>query len=419
MRFGRLRAERGLDVSDRIVVTLIHGTFATKAPWVEKESELCRAVEKAFPGRVEFRRFSWSGGNTIGARRDAAERLRTQIVADHVPAAGTQHFLVAHSHGGNIALYALRDPTARGRVTGVATLSTPFLIARRRDLGTRGLVLFCIGFLGWGWLAGELVRRLIWPSAEWIPAILGTGLFMLLTGLVMWLWRQAGTVEKDLKLADDLPQGRLWIARIPGDEATSGLQAAQFAGIIVAQIHLSFVRAIAWAERTGGSSSWISFWRVAGGLAVAVFIWVLGTFLGVDERSAPVLWSFIIAIGIGALIILWGLLPQAPRVVVPYAIGLVAPLAFALSTLLVLPFGPTLAVYSFLLEITAEATPLGTWTVHQHPPVLGDATVGREEAPMLLHSWVYNQDKVLEDLTTWMKGCTTPMGVEPTFRRSS
>ena len=408
------RTERGPDVTDRIVVTLIHGTFATTAPWVEKESELCRAVDKAFPGKVEFRKLAWSGGNTIGARREAAQKLRTQILAD---SADTRHFLIAHSHGGNIVLYALRDPTARGRVTGVATLSTPFLIARRRDPGTRGLPYFCIGFLGWGWLAGELIRRFIWPSAEWLPAIVGAGLFMSLTGLVWRLWRQAGKVAEDLKLADDLPPGRLWIARMPGDEAASGLQTAQFAGIIVAQIHLFFVRAITWAERIGGSS--ISFWRVAGGLVIAVFFWALGTLLGVDDRSALVLWSFIIAIGIGMLIILWGLLPQAPRVVLPYAAGLVAPLAFALATLLVLPFGPTLAVYSFLLEISAEATPLGTWTVTQYPPVLGHVVVAREEAPTLIHSWLYNQENVLKDLTTWMTGCTAPMGAEPPSRRSS
>ena len=172
---------------------------------------------------------------------------------------------------------------------------------------------------------------------------------------------------------------------------------------------------IAWAEKIGGRSSRASLWRVARGLAIAVFFWALGTLLGVDDRSAPVLWSFIIAIGIGAL--LWGLLPRAPRVVMPFAAGLVAALAVALSTLLVLPFGPALAVYSFLLEVSAEATPLGTWTVHQYSPVLGQGIVGREEAPALIHSWLYDQENLLDDLTTWMKGCAAPMGTEPTHIR--
>jgi hypothetical protein len=266
------------------------------------------------------------------------------------------------------------------------------------------LTLFCVGFLGWGWLAGELIRRFVWPGAEWLPAIVGTVLFMSLTGLVSWLHRQVDEVAEHLKLASPAP-GRLWIARVSGDEATAGLQTGQFAGTIVAQIQLFFVRANAWAERTGSGSSRISFWRVAGGLAVAVFFWAVGTAVGVDERSAPVLWSFIVMIGIGALIILWGMLPQAPRVVVPFAAGLVAPLAFALAILLVLPFGHSLAVYSFLLEMSAEATPLGAWTVHHYEPAIRDAKGGRRTVPALTHSSVYDHCDVLKGLTTWMKEC--------------
>ena len=350
-------------MTGRIVVTLIHGTFAPEAEWVKDGSKLCEAVHKAFPGRVEFRRLPWSGGNTIGARQDAARNLGAQILADPARPAGARHFLVAHSHGGNIALYALRDPAVLERITGVATLATPFLIARKRDLGTRGLILFCVGFLGWSWLAGELIRRFFWPGAEFLPPIVGTGLFMLFTVLIARLQKRAGKVAEGLRLAAPA-QERLWIARMSGDEATAGLQTGQFAATIVAQIQLFFVRANDWAERTAASSWQVSIWRVAGGLAVAVVFWAVGTLIGVDDRPAPVLWSFILAIGIGALIILWGVLPQAPRVVVPYAAGLVAPLAFALAILLALPFGPSLAVYSFLLEMSAEATPLGTWTVH-------------------------------------------------------
>jgi hypothetical protein len=204
-----------------------------------------------------------------------------------------------------------------------------------------------------------------------------------------------------------------------GDEATAGLQTAQFAGTVVAQTQLLFARANKWAERRGASSWRISVWRVAGGLAIAVLFWAVGTYFRVDDRSAPVLWSFIIAIGIGALIVLWGLLPQAPRVVMPYAAGLlVTPLSFALAVLIFLPFGLVSALYSFLLEMSAEATPLGTWTVHQYEPVLS-ASVGREVAPPLTHSWIYDQSDVLDGLTTWMKECTALIAVEPTPRRSS
>jgi hypothetical protein len=69
--------------------------------------------------------------------------------------------------------------------------------------------------------------------------------------------------------------------------------------------------------------------------------------------------------------------------------------------------------------MSAEATPLGSWTVHQYEPVLTDARVGRQAAPALTHSWVYDQPDVLEGITTWMKACTAPIAAEPIPRRSS
>jgi hypothetical protein len=193
-----------------------------------------------------------------------------------------------------------------------------------------------------------------------------------------------------------------------GDEATAGLQTGQFAATIVAQIQLLFVRANQWAERTGLKSWRVSVGRVAAGLAIAVLFWAVGKFFDVDHRSAAVLGSFLVAIGVGVLIMLWGLLPQAPRVVVPYAGAVVAPLAFALAILLVLPFGPSVAIYSFLLEMSAEATPAGTWTIHQYEPIPRVASALDLAAPALHHSAVYDQSDVLRDLTAWMRTCATP-----------
>ena len=242
--------------------------------------------------------------------------------------------------------------SVRERLAGVATLATPFLIAKRREPWTQGLILFCVGFLGWGWLAGELLRRFVWPSAEWVPAIVGTVLFMSATVLVARLSKRAGKVAKDLRLPVPA-QERLWIARISGDEATAGLQ-----GRIYCRNHR---RPDAVVFRSGQRLGRKDRRGLVAQLCLARgrrardrrSFWAVRSCFGVDDRSAPVLWAFIIAIGIGGLITLWGLVPQVPRVVAPFATGLVAPLAFALPILLVLPFGPAVAVYSFLLELSA------------------------------------------------------------------
>ena len=55
------------------------------------------------------------------------------VVTNSYPLA--QHFIVAHSHGGNIALYALNHPELARKIRGVICLSTPFLNVRERNLG--------------------------------------------------------------------------------------------------------------------------------------------------------------------------------------------------------------------------------------------------------------------------------------------
>jgi hypothetical protein len=389
------------------VVTLIHGTFAPGAPWVEDGSQLCTAIQQAFPGGVEFRRFSWSGGNSLSARRTAAARLRERILGDPVPE-GTRHFVVAHSHGGNIALYALGDPQVRKRITGVATLATPFLIARKRDLGRHGLILFCAGFAVWTLLAAIFVRRLFWPDAEFLPPVVGTAAFLLMATVMVKLATRAGTAAAELKLHPPAP-GRLWIGRMSGDEAAAGLQTGHLAATVVAQINLFLARAYERAERTGASSWRTSAWRVGAGFAVVMAMWVVAKLFSVDDQSASVFLRVLLAaLGIGGLlVVVWGLLPQAPRVVVPFAAAVVGPLAFALGILLVLPLGPGIALYSFLLEMSAEASPSGTWTIHQYEPRLTGAGTSREAVAPLTHSWVYDQPEVLHDLTTWMCECGT------------
>jgi hypothetical protein len=44
------------------------------------------------------------------------------------------HFVVAHSHGGNVAMYALADESLASRVSGVVCLGTPFFACKPRNL---------------------------------------------------------------------------------------------------------------------------------------------------------------------------------------------------------------------------------------------------------------------------------------------
>lgn len=65
----------------------------------------------------------------LAAGRDLAVQLHAQCV-EHPRA---RHFVVAHSHGGNVTLYALRMPGLPRRLAGVVCLGTPFLQCEPRD----------------------------------------------------------------------------------------------------------------------------------------------------------------------------------------------------------------------------------------------------------------------------------------------
>ena len=85
-------------------------------------------------GDVEFREFGWAGTNTHVARTDGGAALAEFIRAGRDRHPDARHFVIAHSHGGNVALYAMRDAAAREAVDGIVTLATPFLSARPRKL---------------------------------------------------------------------------------------------------------------------------------------------------------------------------------------------------------------------------------------------------------------------------------------------
>jgi hypothetical protein len=118
----------------RYVVTLVHGTFATDATWTLDDSDFRKTMVKQLDTEVAFDVFSWSGGNTHSVRTEAGNSLRNRLkhVSDKYPQ--SKHFVIAHSHGGNILLYALRDTMIADRLSGIITMGTPFISCRRRDI---------------------------------------------------------------------------------------------------------------------------------------------------------------------------------------------------------------------------------------------------------------------------------------------
>lgn len=124
------------------IIVTIHGTFAPGADWTRENSFLCSNITKLLSDEsVLIEYLDWTGrlpgvlsrlNNSHRARIIAASRLKERLrcLIREYPEASI--FLIGHSHGGNVALYAMRDAEILGEIAGIVTLSTPFITCRPR-----------------------------------------------------------------------------------------------------------------------------------------------------------------------------------------------------------------------------------------------------------------------------------------------
>jgi alpha-beta hydrolase superfamily lysophospholipase len=108
------------------VVVLIHGTWARKAKWTERDSPLVsRLIAEFGSEKLAILAFDWSGRNTTLGRWGASVGLRSDLAELRERFPKTPISLIAHSHGGNVALQAAS--TVRGMDISIVCMSTPFL----------------------------------------------------------------------------------------------------------------------------------------------------------------------------------------------------------------------------------------------------------------------------------------------------
>lgn len=120
---------RSVPAGGRLSV-LVHGTFDRHAKW-GRSGPMFDTLGR--DGAIV--RFCWSGRNRVRDRVEAAELLRNTLLLVRQLRPDIDVLVVAHSHGGNVALHAIRGFTSsegERRVLAdvrVATLATPFLSA--------------------------------------------------------------------------------------------------------------------------------------------------------------------------------------------------------------------------------------------------------------------------------------------------
>jgi len=97
----------------KIVVTLVHGTRAPNAPWTQPGSKMYTQVLDKIPGwEATINTFPWVGKNSAVARQRKAEALASQLKQQFDDDPLAQHFVIGHSHGGNLAVRGSRSQTS-------------------------------------------------------------------------------------------------------------------------------------------------------------------------------------------------------------------------------------------------------------------------------------------------------------------
>jgi hypothetical protein len=148
------------EVRHQLLITTVHGTWGrgffagqrqNRRPWFGEDSSfLDRLIEELGDIPHKITPLLWSGANSIFVRDKTAHVLAEHLAAEHIQHPLATQLVIAHSHGGNIALRALyllrkRDASrscgAKLPTPLVVTLATPFIEVQPADLGFRPSVI--------------------------------------------------------------------------------------------------------------------------------------------------------------------------------------------------------------------------------------------------------------------------------------
>jgi Lecithin:cholesterol acyltransferase len=117
--------------SRQAILVTVHGTWARRASWAQADSVLGKAMLHWFAQRqvnAIVSPFEWSGRNAVAARQAAGGALLRHIDDLRLAHPAATVHVVAHSHGGSVLAYALKQrPELREHIAGFVALATPWI----------------------------------------------------------------------------------------------------------------------------------------------------------------------------------------------------------------------------------------------------------------------------------------------------
>lgn len=412
-----------MDSNQSPIFVLIHGTFSKGAEWTKRGSKLYEKLRMTFP-TSEVVRFTWDGKNSHKSRTSAAQELEALVDSLAVSKPKSQIFLIAHSHGGNIALYASRHFDCRSKLAGIICMGTPFVIPSKRLINAAyflfGLMVGLFGAMAFG-LCLILITDSSLPFRHVLLPVLSA---VSLMGVVFIRsfqrdWTKAADVVaskimEHLELTQ-LQEPPLLSIHSPRDEA---FRVIGFAKLLHAKYSEIYHRVAQPFERL---ILYLSSKKPEKLLIVAVLIslsafplFLFPTFLGL-AIMAPVsmfLTSAFCCLGIWAI-----------------ALGLIT-LVYPLVCVFLRVLGPEFLRYGLFVNLEIDLEPWklnrskilasenGRTNVDPSSLVLTEGN-DRDQFGELIHTRIYKDDHVVDTILNWVNGIVRSVSSIPNMRNSS
>jgi pimeloyl-ACP methyl ester carboxylesterase len=401
--------EPGAESATRLV-TLVHGTWASKTPWVQDGSCFQSWLSSELQGAC-FPFFRWSGRNSHTHRIQAGKELqdhlrRVQKQVERIPDA--KHVVIAHSHGGNVVLYALQDDELRRRVDGVVCMATPFYSIRERRLPRLLFGAVLLSLVGAAFMlfqpTGILAVQIL-VCTEMLLFILCLLFFIISyfkgADKSFGFWAFWKTSRKPVALAHSLrfplidPE-RLLVICASGDEASGALVSSHFLNWLLTRIWNPLDCAYGRLARLHHT---LMSWLIGAIILAMITAGLVALFApegepegsGAIEAVKSIVLLFMLVVGF-----------------VVMAFGLVACVLLFLLFLSQLPFGFDAMLVGFEMHTTAETSPPGESRVH----VVSLPEDGTGEPGGLVHCRLYEDKRVPKLIGDWVRK------LQPTSGRS-
>jgi hypothetical protein len=213
---------------DPVQITLVHGTFASGGRWFRVGSLFGESLAKKCHAPISFHSFVWHGRNSHEARLRASEQLWGHIERIHWDFPTAYHYLVCHSHGGNVAMYAAKKTRFSQLVAGIATFGTPFIRcapnrvteAILNKAGYLTTILFAVmgfvflsGFILWAVAMQHTIR-----NADWLFWIFSLAFWFLLLHFSRTAGKFNRRILEAIRQEQDYALAKLCIGVLSGDK---------------------------------------------------------------------------------------------------------------------------------------------------------------------------------------------------------